>query len=344
MTAGRENKEENMKPILGVLLGDAAGIGPEIVAKIIAEGSIYEFCRPVLIGDLRVLEAGQRIAGRDFPVKLIESVAEAAWDGTVPMLDQKNLDPATIPLGEISAEAGRATGEMLVEAMRLCRAGDISGFTFAPYNKASLEYGGYPLVEAGQSLFARHLDWNKPFGEVNVAGDLWTSRVTSHIPLKDVAGRLTVPRIIGAVRLIHDTLVRAGIKNPRIAVAALNPHGGENGLCGREEIEIISPAVREAQAGGIQALGPFPADTLFANALKGMYDGVTTMYHDQGQIALKTVSMDGGVTVLAGLPSAITTPAHGTAFDIAGRGTADPGAMKQAVIVAARMAGWRAPR
>jgi len=204
-----------------------------------------------------------------------------------------------------------------------------------------MEYGGYPLLEKGASLFARHLDWNKPFGEMNVVNNLWTSRVTSHIPLKQVSENLTVRRIKGSISLAHATLKRAGFDNPRLAVAGLNPHCGEDGLCGTEEIEIIGPAVEEAKEEGIHAAGPFSADTLFVEAVNGTFDAVITMYHDQGQIALKLMSFETAVTILAGLPYAITTPAHGTAFDIAGKGIANPTAMKQAVIIAARIAGWR---
>jgi len=330
-----------MKPVIGVVLGDAAGIGPEIVARISADDNLLEFCRPLLIGDLRVLKKGMKVAEVDFPLRFISDISEADWKVEIPMLDLHNLDPSSIITGQINAESGRRTGETLIRAMELCRQGTIAGFAFAPYHKAAMEYGGYPLIDQGVSLFARHLAWDRPFGEVNVAGDLWTSRVTSHMPLKNVSEHLTGRRILGAIRLINHTLQLAGIDKPRIAVAALNPHGGEDGLCGREEIEIIQPAVRAAREEEIDALGPFPADTLFVNALKGMYDGVTTMYHDQGQIALKLVGFESGVTVLAGLPYPLTTPAHGTAFDIAGKGVADPEAMRQAVITAARMAGWR---
>lgn len=330
-----------MNPVIGILLGDATGIGPEIVAKLFATDGLQKYCRPIIIGDRRVLERGKEIASVDFSVTEVDEPQHAAWNGSIPFLDQGNLDPSDITIGQISADAGRATGEMLVQAMQLCKKGDISGFTFAPYHKAAMEYGGYPLLEKGASIFARHLDWHKPFGEMNVVNNLWTSRVTSHIPMKDVSESLSIRRIRGSIRLAHETLKRAGFDDPRLAAAALNPHCGEDGLCGREEIDVIGPAVAEAKAEGINVLGPFSADTLFESAVKGAYDGVITMYHDQGQIALKLMSFETAVTVLAGLPYAITTPAHGTAHDIAGKGIANPEAMKQAVIIASKMAGWR---
>lgn len=331
-----------MKPVIGVLLGDAAGIGPEIVARMFAKDNMLSYCRPVMIGDLRILDQGRQIAGVDFPVAEIEDPSRARWDdGAIPFINRKGLDPSDIAFGQISALAGREIGEMMVHAMGLCTAGQLDGFVFGPYHKAAMEYGGYPLLEKGTSFFARHLNWNKTFGEMNVVKNLWTSRVTSHIPLKQVAEILSARRIKGAIHLANSTLKQAGFINPRLAVAALNPHCGEDGLCGREEIEIIGPAVKEAASEGINIAGPFSADTLFVEALNGAFDGVVTMYHDQGQIALKLLNFESVVTVLAGLPCAVTTPAHGTAFDIAGKGIAHSEAIRQAVIIAAKIAGWR---
>jgi len=330
-----------MKPILGILLGEATGIGPEIVAKLCAEDRLSTCCRPVLIGDIRVLNLGQKIAGVEFPVCVIDDIARARWEGPIPILDQNNLDPAIIKPGQIDSNSGRVTGDMLITAVHLCQQGAIAGFTFAPFNKAALHYGGHHYFKDAQGLFARYLKWNGPYGEINVVQNLWTSRVTSHIPLKDVSAYLSVEKVMDAIKLVHDTLSRAGFIQPRIAVAALNPHGGEDGLCGREEIDIIAPAVKAAQEAGINAMGPFPADTLFIKAFEGAYDAVSTMYHDQGQIAIKLMDFLSGVSVLAGLPYPITTPAHGTAFDIAGKGLARINAMERAVIIAAKMAGWR---
>lgn len=330
-----------MKPVLGILLGEATGIGPEIVAKLCAEDKLSPYCNPLLIGDIRVLKLGRKIAGAEFPVRAIEDVSQADWKAPIAILDQKDLDPENIKMGQIDVDSGRVTGDMLVSAIGLCKQGAIDGFTFAPFNKAALEYGGHDFFTGSQNMFSRYLEWKGPHGEMNVVNNLWTSRVTSHIPLKDVSSKLSIKKIIDAIKLAHETLTRAGSVQPRIAISALNPHGGENGLCGREELDLIAPAVKAAKAEGINAMGPFPSDTLFINAFKGMYDAVTTMYHDQGQIALKLMNFQSGVTVEAGLPYPITTPAHGTAFDIAGKGLANSGAMEQAVIIAAKMAGWR---
>ncbi|MBW2559520.1 MAG: 4-hydroxythreonine-4-phosphate dehydrogenase PdxA [Deltaproteobacteria bacterium] len=330
-----------MKPIIGILLGDATGIGPEIVAKVFATDSLLEYCRPLLIGDIRVLESGKKIAQIEFSTEPVETISQATWDDAIPLLDQHDPDPSTISMGTISADAGRATGKMLIKAMEFCRRGEIAGVTFAPYNKAAMEYGGYPL----SGLFTQQPEFSEGFvREMNVVGNLWSSRVTSHIPLIDVPGQLSMNSILETIRFSDKTLRRAGFDRPRVAVAALNPHGGEDGLCGREEIEKLAPAVKTAQDEGIQVTGPFPADTLFFSALKGKYDCIVTLYHDQGQIALKLLNFETIVSVLAGLPYPMTTPAHGTAFDIAGKGIANPEAMKQAVIIAAAMTGWKRPR
>ncbi|HEY3425436.1 MAG TPA: 4-hydroxythreonine-4-phosphate dehydrogenase PdxA [Negativicutes bacterium] len=329
------------KPLLGILLGDATGVGPELIAKLCSTAKLQLYCRPVLIGDLRVLEMGKKIAKVDFPVAVIDNISQANWDNGISLLDQRNFDPANLTLGKINKLSGKITGDMLVTAISLTQRGELDGFTYAPLNKAALQYGGYDFADE-QKLFAHYLGWRGPSSEMNVLKNLWTSRVTSHIPLDQVCAQLSIEKILTAIRLAQQTLQKAGIQEPRIAVAAVNPHGGEDGLCGRHEIDIITPAIKIAQEDGITAMGPYPSDTIFINAFKGHYDAVVTMFHDQGQIAIKLMGFQFGVTVAAGLPYAITTPAHGTAFDIAGQGIADPDATEQAVMIAAKMAGCKA--
>jgi 4-hydroxythreonine-4-phosphate dehydrogenase len=190
-------------------------------------------------------------------------------------------------------------------------------------------------------LFADLLGHTGPLSEINVCGLLWTARVTSHVPLRDVAALITVDKVLQVARLLHRPVAQTGIASPRIAIAGLNPHAGEGGMFGREEIDIIAPAVEQLRAEGLDAVGPFPADTLFVAARRGDFHGVVTMYHDQGQIAMKLMGFERGVTVSGGIPAIITTPAHGTAFDIAGKGIADVGAMREAFRIACQMAGSR---
>jgi 4-hydroxythreonine-4-phosphate dehydrogenase len=181
---------------------------------------------------------------------------------------------------------------------------------------------------------ADHLGWEGPVGEFNVLGRLWNARVTSHVPMSQVASLLTRERILEAIALTDASMRRAGFERPRIAVAALNPHAGDGGAFGREEIEVIAPAIEAARAQGIETSGPFPADTVYLRARDGAFDSVLTMYHDQGQIAIKLLGFSRGVTLLGGLPMPVTTPAQGTAYDIAGKGVASPEALRHAFALA----------
>lgn len=329
-----------MKPLLGITLGDAAGVGPEIIAKLCDQDRLAQYCRPVLVGDARVLLAGMKIAGADFPFRVVSAVENVDWEGPVSMLDLKNLDPDSVKPGLVDPRSGKVTADTLLYCLELLKKGQLDGLVFAPLNKEAMKRGGLQF-EDEHRLFAHHLGWDKPSGEINVFNDLWTTRVTSHIPLSEVSCRLSQENILRAISLAHQTLSRAGYAHPRIAVAALNPHAGEGGLCGREEVDIIAPAVQAACEQGLEVTGPFSADTIFINAFNGTYDAVVTMYHDQGQIAMKLMGFQFGVTVAGGLPYPITTPAHGTAFDIAGKGVAKTDATERAVLIAAKMAGWR---
>lgn len=227
----------------------------------------------------------------------------------------------------------------LAEGLQLVQSGQAQAFCFAPLNKSALRLGGM-TQEDELRWFAQFLSYTGVCGELNVLRTLWTSRVTSHVALREVADLLTPQKVVDAIRMITDALRATGISSPRIAVCGLNPHNGDNGNYGDEEGRIIAPAVAHARDLGYPADGPFPADTAFVRALrehKG-YDGVVTMYHDQGQIAMKLMGFEQGVTVHGGLPFPITTPAHGTAYDIAGQGLANPQAMCSAFTLAARMA------
>lgn len=326
------------KPTIGVLLGDGAGIGPELVAKLCAARFFDDLCRPILIGDVRVLKLGMRNARVNFPYRIIAKVSEADWSAGTPILDQKNLDPAVdFRVGELSIKSGAACLGMLETGVDLFLKKEIQGFCFAPLNKAAMKMAGCPY-ESEHHFLAHLFGHTGPFGEINVVGNLWTTRTTSHIPIKEVSQNLTPQSIGRAIRLADSSLKRAGIARPRIALAALNPHAGENGLCGREEIDVIAPTIAAAREAGIDAYGPFSSDVLFIKAFAGDFDGVVTMYHDQGQIALKLKGFDEGITIAGGLPAPIVTCGHGTAYDIAGKGIAKTGALENAVKMTCRMA------
>jgi 4-hydroxythreonine-4-phosphate dehydrogenase len=222
----------------------------------------------------------------------------------------------------------------------LAMAGKLDGICFAPLNKGALHQGGWKFHDEHQ-MFAKLTEHDGFFGEMNVIKEFSTFRVTSHVALRTAVEMITPERISAAVNLAQDTLRAAGRDKPRIGVAALNPHSGENGLFGDEEIRIIRPTVEKLRAGGIDCTGPISSDVIFLKALRGEYDGVVMMYHDQGQIATKLLGFNKGVTVTAGLKTVFTTPAHGTAFDIVGQGKADPGAMEHALELAVKLASAR---
>ena len=325
------------KPVLGIMLGDAAGVGPEIVAKIAASGFLTEQCDPIIIGDLRVLERALKVTGGEVRLQVIDSVDDADWTKGIPVLDRKNLDPEKVPFGTQTTESGAACLDMLDMGIDLYQKGKIEGFCFAPLNKAGMKAAGCHY-ESEHHYMAHLLNHTDPFGEINVCENVWTTRTTSHIPISEVSNNLTLESIGRAIRLSNYTLKNAGIEKPRIAVAALNPHAGENGTCGREEIDVITPAIEAARENGIDANGPFPSDILFIKAFRGDYDGVVTMYHDQGQIALKLRGFDQGITIAGGFKPPIVTCGHGTAYDIAGKNIVKTSAFENAVKMAVRMA------
>jgi 4-hydroxythreonine-4-phosphate dehydrogenase len=245
--------------------------------------------------------------------------------------------------GTVQGAAGTWVLACLEAAGRAAAAGEVDGILFAPLNKGAMKLGGLRHTDE-QHFFAELLGHTSYSVEFNVIDDLWTSRVTSHIPLKDVASSITADGVFDAVRIIDTALKQSGVTRPRIAVAGLNPHAGEGGLLGREEIEVIAPGIERARAQGLDAKGPLPADTIFVAAKRGDYDAVVTMYHDQGQIAMKLMGFDRGVTVLGGLPVPIATCAHGTAYDIVGQNRANLQPLANAFALLVRMIEGRRQR
>lgn len=325
------------KPILGILLGDGAGVGPEIIAKLAAANFFEEYCHPVFIGDIRIFNRALNAVGANVEIRTINDPTEAIWDGKCNIVNRNNLSCEEAPIGELTVACGKANLDMLTYAVELYKAKKIEGFCFGPLNKAGMKEAGCKF-ESEHHLLAHEFNHTAPFGEINVCGELWTTRTTSHIPIKDVSAALSINSIMRAITLANVSLKNSGIERPRLAIAALNPHCGENGLCGREEIDVIKPAIEEARKQGIDASGPYPSDITFIKAFRGEFDGVVTMYHDQGQIALKLKGFEQGITIAGGLPAPIVTCAHGTAYDIAGKGIVKTSAFENAVKMAARMA------
>ncbi|MBC8726251.1 4-hydroxythreonine-4-phosphate dehydrogenase PdxA [Paraburkholderia sp. 31.1] len=328
-----------MKPRIAVLLGDPAGIGPELIARLFAQRANRARAELLIIGDRRELETGMKIAQQRFDYDVVED-AHAAFqrEGVPSLIDFRLPGDQAFERAVATEHGGRYSLAAFRHALALTQSNVTQGMLFAPVNKTSLHLAG---METGDEMewFAKQLGYTGSFCEFNVLDELWTSRVTSHMALKDVSAKLSEERIVGAVRLIHEGLKRAGHPQPRIAVCGFNPHNGDNGAFGREEIDVIAPAVEAARKLGYDAQGPFPADTIFVRARdQKAFDGVVTMYHDQGQIAMKLMGFWRGVTVHGGLPIPIATPAHGTAFDIHGQGKADVGATQKAFDIVTRMA------
>jgi 4-hydroxythreonine-4-phosphate dehydrogenase len=311
------------RPVIALAMGDPCGISPELTAKVVALDEVRNAARVVVIGDRRVFDQGAKVAG-----------VGSSFDEFV---DLKHLDPATIKRGVASKEGGASALANYRHALRMVADGKASAVCFTPFNKRAMR-----LADASYDdeigFTSGVLGFNGAATEFNILEGLWNARVTSHIPLSKVSSSLSVDSIVQALGLTAAALRAAGFEPPRIGVAALNPHAGDGGNFGREEIEIIEPAVRQARAKGLPADGPYPADTVFVRAKAGQFDAVLTMYHDQGQIAMKLMGFDRGVTLLGGYPFPICTPAHGTAYDIAGKGVANVGAARAALLLAVRMA------
>jgi 4-hydroxythreonine-4-phosphate dehydrogenase len=330
------------KPVIAVTFGDVSGIGPELVAKLLTRPEAQAAAQIALVGDAWVWAQGQRIAGTDIKVRIIQDWNEArSGDGVPMLLEMATVTQADIVPAQVTPAAGRGARAALTACLEAAKRGDVDAICFAPLNKLAMKKGGMDF-EDELHFFADYLGVKDYFCEFNTLGTLWTSRISSHIPLAEIPKYVTKDRIQAAARLTYQTLKQAGFEQPRVAVAALNPHGGEGGTCGREEIDIIEPAVAALNAEGLPIQGPFPADTIFLKARDGALDGIVTMYHDQGQVAVKLMGFVRGVTVQGGLPIPITTPAHGTAFDIAGQGKANAEAMTQAFLLAAKLGSVKA--
>ena len=328
------------KPVVAVTFGDACGIGPELIAKLLARPDAQDAATMVVVGDPWVWAEGQRVAGTTTSLKPISGWKEARGGEGPFFLAVETVARNDVIAGQMTPAAGRGARAALTICLDAVQRGDSDAICFAPLNKQAMKKGGMNF-EDELHFFADYFGVKDYFCEFNTLGTLWTSRISSHIPLADIPQYVTKDRIKAAARLTYKTLKAAGFAEPRVAVAALNPHGGDGGTCGREEIDIIEPAARELNAEGLPIQGPFPADTIFLKARDKQLDSIVTMYHDQGQVAVKLMGFERGVTVQGGLPAPITTPAHGTAFDIVGQGKANAEAMTQAYLLAAKMGASR---
>ena len=327
-----------MKPRIAVIYGEPAGIGPELIGKLLAEPDIQEMADIILVGDRHVFEMGMGQAKTKWAIKELVENDQTPWGDhdAYPLLSMSTIDEKNVRVAEISEAGGTASLRNLDRALDLTASDGADAVLFGPFNKASLHLAGME-EEDEHRYIARYLDFSGYHSEINMLDELITTRVTSHIALRNVVDAIDIDGVVNAIKLANDTLISAGTTRPRIGVAALNPHAGDDGNFGTEEIDILAPAIEKARGLQIDVDGPWPSDTVFLRGRDGKLDAVVTMYHDQGQIAMKMMGFDRGVTIAAGLPVPVATPAHGTAFDIAGKGVANLNATRKAFDILCRM-------
>jgi 4-hydroxythreonine-4-phosphate dehydrogenase len=311
---------------IALSIGDPAGIGAEIIARLLADPATRRRAHITLIGNRDAVARGAAAAAVPVP-QPDEWLSIPAWSGSDTVFEP----------GVISEASGRFMLDSLRLAVQHVVEGQADAVCFGPLNKSALRAGGMQ-EEDEMRWFAKLLDHRGVCGELNVLDPLWTARVTSHIPLRDVSARLSPEAVADAIGMLAAALSASGVAQPRIGVCGLNPHNGDHGNYGSEETDIIEPGMQLAATRGFESTGPYPADTIFLRARAGELDGIVTMYHDQGQIATKLLGFEVGVTVEGGLPIPVTTPAHGTAYDIVGQGRASGTAMARAFELACRMA------
>lgn len=326
-------------------MGDPAGIGPEVVVKALASPLVWRLCRPIVIGSVPVLQRETRRLSSSLKVVPLPGDHSPEADSSIRSGHLPVLDPLKTPLGRFRVgRPARATGAASIAfiqtAVQLAQAGCVSAVVTAPINKEAMHLAGYHYP--GHTELLAELTGTKQAGMMLLGGPLKILLVTTHLALKNVPRALTIPRVVTAIRLAHRALKDYfQIARPRIGVAGLNPHAGEHGVFGHEEQDVIAPAVRQATRGRIRATGPLPADTLFGAAVRGAYDVVVAMYHDQGLIPLKTVAFGQCVNLTVGLPIIRTSVDHGTAYDIVGTGQADPHSLLEAIKLASQLTATR---
>lgn len=329
------------RPIIGITMGDPVGIGPEIILKTLCEKMIYETCKPLVLGDVGVLSALNQSLKTSLDIYSVDNPEKGRYkQGTLDVAPLSDIDIGLLQVARPSEATGRAMVKYITEGIDWTLKGMIQGLTTCPINKMAMHKAGFPF-EGHTELLAERTKTSDYV--MMLAGDkLRVALVTIHIALADVSRKLTRDKILKTIQITQSALKDSfGILRPRLAVAALNPHGGEEGLFGREETITILPAIEQASRDGIDVAGPYPADVLFYWALKGKWDVVICMYHDQGLIPFKMVHFTDGVNTTLGLPIVRTSVDHGTAYDIAGTGRADPGSLIAAINMAVHQAKGR---
>ena len=321
------------KPVIAITMGDPCGIGPEVIAKALAYGEVHSTCRPVVFGSTWSMERALELTGVPLKVREVESPVEAGRSPElVDVLDVHNLNPEDVTVGQISPTCGKAAMEWVSRAAELALAGQVDALATAPVNKEAASLAGYKSI--GHMELLQEISGAPDVATMLMSGRLRVVHLTTHRSLRRACDYVTKDRILAKLELTHDSFTSWGMPNPRIGVAALNPHSSDGGLLGDEEAHQIAPAVEEACQKGIAAYGPVPADIIFHQAIQGAYDVVLAMYHDQGHIPVKVHGFEESITANLGLPFVRTSVDHGTAFDIAGKGIAHHRSMVEAIKLA----------
>ncbi|HET6382473.1 MAG TPA: 4-hydroxythreonine-4-phosphate dehydrogenase PdxA [Armatimonadota bacterium] len=324
-------------PILALTMGDPAGIGPEIVVKALAVAQVRQWCRPVVIGWAEILRQAADQLHLGMKVRTISDVSEARFEpDCADVLEASPLKPEQFTIGKISPAAGVAALEAVKAAARLALDKKVDGLVTGPLNKEAIAQAGVPFTGHTETL--AEVTHTQNFGMMLSAGKLRIVHVSTHVSLRQAIERVKKDRVLETIRLADEGCRLLGISDPHLAVAGLNPHAGEGGLFGNEEIQEITPAIEAARAEGLDVTGPLPPDTVFLRGSQGEFSAVIAMYHDQGHIPAKLIAFKTGVNITLGLPIVRTSVDHGTAFDIAGKGIADPADMVEAIRIGAQMA------
>ncbi|MCJ7629618.1 MAG: 4-hydroxythreonine-4-phosphate dehydrogenase PdxA [Longimicrobiales bacterium] len=331
--------EQTPRPIIAITIGDPAGVGPETVIKALAVEEIHRACRPLVFGDLAVLERSLKIVGSSLTFREFTAPAEGAESGVIPVVDLRS-GGETAPLGQVSPAGGVASFSAIRHAVEFCQRGDATAMVTGPINKESLREADVPYLDHTAAL--EGLTGSTSALTMFMTGTLRVFFMTRHLPFREIAQHVTKQNVISYTRKCDYQMLRLGFPQPKLAVAALNPHNGEHGMFGDEEIREIMPAVEQLRSQGLDVHGPVPADAVFHLAKEGVFDAVISLYHDQGHIATKTLDFYRTVSLTLGLPFLRTSVDHGTAFDIAGTGKASEVSMVEAILTAAAYGpSWR---
>jgi len=324
------------KPTIGITMGDAAGIGPEISCKALTKKYLYDKCNPMILGDAKVIKGIIGICRLDLLVNPVKEIKECKFTkGTVDILDFDDIALKNFDFGTVSEMCGKAAVRYTIEAGKMAMNECLDAMVSAPLNKESMRKAGYSYE--GQTQILGELTKSKDYGMILVLESIRIMMYSTHMSLKEAIEKVTYRRVLKKIILANEGLKYFNLVKPTIAVSALNPHAGENGLFGNEEIDFIIPAIKKARESGINAVGPVPADTVFIKAKDGKFDLVLAMYHDQANMAMKLMGFGNVVTLLAGIPIIRTSTGHGTAFDIAGKNKADPNNLIKAIELAAKL-------